>query len=77
MGIVSISCGLHCHVSDMENDDFEIAYNKTLKKIISFLFNHPKLCFTIYLPGSIWEWLEKKHTEFITLLSELVKFNKL
>ena len=72
MGIVSISCGLHCHISDMENQDFEITYNKTLKKIISFLYNHPKVNFTFYLPGFVFEWLEKNHAEFITLLSELV-----
>ena len=72
MGIVSVSCGLHCHISDIENNDFEITYNKTLKKIISFLYNHPKVCFTFYLPGPVWEWLEKNHTEFITLLTELV-----
>ena len=72
MGIVSISCGLHCHISDMENQDFEITYNKTLKKIISFLYNHPKVCFTFYFPGFVFEWLEKNHAEFITLLSELV-----
>ena len=56
----------------MENQDFEITYNKTLKKIISFLYNHPKVCFTFYLPGPVWEWLEKNHAEFITLLTELV-----
>ena len=72
MGIVSVSCGLHCHISDVENNDFEITYNRTLRKIISFLYNHPKVSFTFYLPGPIWEWLEKNHAEFITLLTELV-----
>ncbi len=72
MGIVSVSCGLHCHISDIRNDNFENTYNNTLKKIISFLFNHPNVCFTFYFPGPILEWLEKNHAEFITLLSDLV-----
>ncbi len=72
MGIVSISFGLHCHISDMTNDNCESMYNKTLKKIISFLYTHPKINFTFYLPGPVFEWIEKNHAEFLTLLSELV-----
>lgn len=72
MGIVSISCGLHFHISDMKSDDCELIYNKILKKIISFLYSNPKICFTFYLPGPVLEWLEKNHVEFIVLLSELV-----
>lgn len=68
---ISISCALHCHLSDVENFTEETLYQKSLKKIASFLFTHPKISFSFYLPCSYVEWLSEKHPEFLLILKDL------
>lgn len=72
MGIVSISCNLHLHITDINTHDCEQIYRKSLKKIITFLYNHPKIFFSFYFAGPFLDWISKYHSEFIDLLSELV-----
>ncbi|MGP1586884.1 MAG: alpha-amylase/4-alpha-glucanotransferase domain-containing protein [Treponemataceae bacterium] len=56
----------------MRSNDCENLYNNGLKKLITFLFNHPKISFSLYLPGPFIEWLNDKHQEAVIVLSDLI-----
>jgi len=74
MGLIKICFVLAFSVSGSELPaDAEELYQKKYKKILSFLYAHPDMCVTVFIPGIILEWIETKHTEIASLCSELVE----
>ena len=51
---------------------FEEAYQKAFKPFLTTLYNHRSIHSTQYYSGSLLHWLEKRHPEFHTVLSELI-----
>ena len=54
-------------------DQFERAYQDAYKPFLSLLYNHPRLPVVLYYCGSLFEWLEEQHPEFLMLLREMVR----
>jgi alpha-amylase len=52
---------------------FERAYQSAYKPFLSLLYNHPRLPAVLYYCGSLYEWLEEHHPEFLMLLREMVR----
>jgi len=52
---------------------FERAYQNAYKPFLSLLYNHPRLPVVLYYCGSLFEWLEEQHPEFVMLLREMVR----
>jgi len=52
---------------------FERAYQSAYKPFLSLLYNHPRLPVILYYCGSLFEWLEEHHPEFLMLLREMVR----
>jgi len=52
---------------------FEGAYQSAYKPFLSLLYNYPRLPVVLYYCGSLFEWLEEQHPEFLTLLREMVR----
>lgn len=52
---------------------FERAYQNAYKPFLSLLYNHPRLPVVLYYCGSLYEWLEEHHPEFLMLLREMVR----
>ena len=74
MGTVHINFILRIdEVGSLIPEQSEQLYQKHLKKIISFLYSHPKCIFTISFCGQTLNWLVKKHSEVITILAELLE----
>lgn len=71
MGKVFVCFDVSCHCSPENQENFENLYVSSYKKLSSFLYSHPKFMFSFYFSGLFFEWLQKKHEEFLTLLSEL------
>lgn len=71
MGKVSICFDISCHSLPEAQGNFEKIYSSSFKKLSSFLYDNSKFGFSFYFSGLYFEWLEKKHKEFLVLLSEL------
>jgi hypothetical protein len=54
-------------------DLLERAYQSAYKPFLSLLYNHPRLPAVLYYCGSLFEWLEQQHPEFLMLLREMVR----
>ncbi|MGI5172081.1 DUF1926 domain-containing protein [Treponema sp. OMZ 840] len=73
MGVVKICFVLSFSISGSElPENIEDLYQKKYKKILSFLYAHPDMCVSLFVPGLILEWIEKKHEEIISICSEMV-----
>ena len=51
---------------------YEDAYQKAFKPFLTAIYNNPEMNPTLYYAGPLHEWIEKRHPEFHTVLSELV-----
>ncbi len=54
------------------SDNFEHQYQSIFKKLLSFLYSHPRYKMSFSFSGPMFSWLEKKHPEFLQILGELV-----
>lgn len=52
---------------------FERAYQSAYKPFLSLLYDHPRLPVVLHYCGSLFEWMEEQHPEFLTLLREMVQ----
>ena len=52
---------------------FERAYQNAYKPFLSLLNEHPRISVVLYYCGSLFEWLEEQHPEFLMLLREMVQ----
>lgn len=71
MGIVHVCFIMHSQMHETELNNIEQLYQSSYKKLLTFLYSHPKFQFTFHLSGPFLEWLSKYHEEVIELLSEL------
>ncbi|MCK4817073.1 4-alpha-glucanotransferase, partial [bacterium] len=51
----------------------ESVYQKAYKPFISVLNRFPHIPVVLHYSGYLLEWIERKHPEFIMLLTEMVK----
>jgi hypothetical protein len=52
---------------------FERAYQNAYRPFLSLLYEHPRVPVVLYYCGSLLEFLEEKHPEFLMLLREMVE----
>ena len=74
---IYLSFAAHCHLSDLEKYSDEKFYEKALTKIIQFLYTHPKISFSFYIPASYIDWLSEAHNEFLIVLKDLTNRKQL
>ncbi len=74
MRSISLIFGTHNHQPDgTPSEQFEEAYQNTYKPFLSLLYNYPRIPVVLHYCGSLFEWLEAAHPEFIMLLKEMIK----
>ncbi|MFP4373105.1 MAG: alpha-amylase/4-alpha-glucanotransferase domain-containing protein [Spirochaetaceae bacterium] len=54
------------------DEEVESVYQKSYKPFIRALYNAPHVRATLHYSGQLLQWLERRHSEFIDVLSELV-----
>ena len=52
---------------------FEEAYQKAYKPFLTELYNYPDISLILYYSGTLLEWFEAKHPEFLMLINDMVK----
>ncbi|MBE6349957.1 MAG: DUF1926 domain-containing protein [Spirochaetaceae bacterium] len=73
MGKIHICFDVSVHLSvEQSLEEIEKQYYQFYKKLAAFLYKHPQFSLSLYFPGILLEWLEKKHPELITILSDLI-----
>ncbi len=65
--------GIHCHqpVGNFEFV-FEDIYDRSYKPFIKEAYKHSDFKFAVHVTGVLWEWVAKKHPEFVSLLKEML-----
>ena len=58
---------------DLLDTDRDALYEYSYKPFLKLLYNHATTPFTMYYSGLLIEWLEKHHSEFVDVLTEMVK----
>lgn len=58
---------------DLAAGDQAALYEYSYKPLLKLLYNHSDIHFTMYYSGLLIEWLEKHHTEFVDVLTEMVR----
>ena len=72
MSKVKLIFGTHNGVPSGENDTlFENAYQKAFKPFLTTIYNHTNICPTLFYSGTLLEWLDNHHPEFLEVLAEL------
>ena len=72
MSALTICLELDCDFEGcLDKSTFERNYQDVYKKLISFLYAHPKFEFSFYFAGEQLEFLKQKHPEALAILSEL------
>lgn len=57
----------------LARDDQDLLYENSYKPFLKLLYNHPDVRFTLYYSGLLLEWLDKHHSEYVDVLTEMVK----
>ena len=60
-----------------DDETFESIYQRAYKPFVRTLYNHPEIPITLHYSGSLFQWLEKHHSEFIDVLSEMASRKQL
>jgi len=65
--------GIHLH-QPVGNFDWvvEEAYQKSYLPILEIIKRYPKIAIVLHISGSLLEWLEKHHTDYLDELSKLI-----
>ncbi len=58
---------------DVAPRDQDALYEFSYKPLLKLLYNHSDIRFTMYYSGLLIEWLEKHHSEFVDVLTEMIK----
>ncbi len=58
---------------DLSPADQNAQYEHALKPFLKLLYNRRDTRFTLYYSGLLMEWLDKHHSEFVDVLTEMVK----
>lgn len=60
-------------VLNLSDREQEILYQHSAKPFLKQLYNRKDFRFTLYYSGTLIEWLEKHHSEYVDVLMEMVK----
>jgi hypothetical protein len=55
-----------------DNSVVEEYYQKAYKTFLTTLYNHSTIKLSMHYSGSLLEWIEEKHPEFISVLQEMI-----
>lgn len=74
MGSINLILGSHnSQILDLPGADQDIRYECAIKPFLKLLYNRRDIRFTLYYSGLLMEWLDKHHSEFVDVLTEMVK----
>jgi hypothetical protein len=74
MSALSLVFGTYNHQPDGTTSEcFEENYQQSYKPFLSLLYKFPRLHTVLHYCGSLFEWMEDQHPEFIMLLKEMVR----
>jgi len=74
-GLASIKLCFGLHISflpGLDSTEYENQYQQIFKPLITALYTLPELPFTVYLSGTLIDWMERHHEEFFMILEEMV-----
>ena len=71
---ITLLLGIHCH-QPVGNFEWvlEDGYKKAYLPFVEALERHPKIKMALHYSGSLLEWIEKSHPEFLNKIAQLVK----
>lgn len=58
-------------------DEMENLYQSYYRPLLKVLYAHPRVRMVLYFSGSLLEWIEEQHSEFIDVIGEMVKRRQL
>jgi 4-alpha-glucanotransferase len=74
MSSIHLVLGSHnSQVLDLPEADQNAQYEHAIKPFLKLLYNRRDIRFTLYYSGLLLEWLERHHSEFVDVLTEMVK----
>jgi hypothetical protein len=74
MSSISLVFGTYNHQPDgTPPEDVEAVYQQSYKPFLSLLYKFPRLHTVLHYCGSLFEWMEDQHPEFIMLLKEMIR----
>lgn len=74
MSSINLILGSHNNqILDLPNADQETQYEFAIKPFLKLLYNQRDVRFTLYYSGLLIEWLDRHHSEFVDVLTEMVK----
>lgn len=74
MSSIHLVLGSHnSQVLDLSEADQNAQYEHAIKPFLKLLYNRGDTRFTLYYSGLLMEWLERHHSEFVDVLTEMVK----
>jgi len=68
--LLGVSFSPPVHAGD---DDWERYYLSSVKPFLSVAYRYPDIPLTLFFNGSLLEWMESQHPEYLTALSEMIK----
>ena len=74
MRSISLLFGTYNHQPEgTPPERFEAVYQQAYKPFLSLLYKYPRIPGVLHYCGSLFEWLEDTHPEFIMLLKEMIR----
>jgi len=74
MSSISLLFGTYNHQPDgTSNQRFEAVYQQSYKPFLSLLYKYHRVHTVLHYCGSLFEWMEDQHPEFVMLLKEMVR----
>jgi hypothetical protein len=74
MSSISLVFGTYNHQPDGTSPErFETVYQRAYKPFLSLLYKFPRIHTVLHYCGSLFEWMEDQHPEFIMLLKEMIR----
>jgi hypothetical protein len=78
MNSTNIILGMvHAPPIGLLKDEMETIYQSFYRPMLKVLYAHPSVKFVGYFSGSLLEWIEETHSEFIDVMVEMVKRRQL
>lgn len=73
MSHISFLLGIHNHqpIGNFE-EVFEEAYQKSYAPFLMTLLNYPSIKWNLHCTGILWEWIERKHPDFLEKVQVMV-----
>ena len=73
MGKITLCFGLFAETSaDGSGIPNSKVYENGYKTLATYLFSHEKIPFSFFFPGTVLEWLQAQHAEYLLVIEEMV-----